>query len=417
MLMPHRDDIVLMLAYHYPPDTAIGGARPYRFAKFLKRMGYRVHVIANRWEGDPEPDVTYLPDPFWATPRDGFGWQLELFCRRFLIRAAFGLRWAFRAAEIGRAFIRDNSGHRITIFSTFPPVGSHLAAYLIAGTEPAPWIADFRDPLGDLRVWDGAPTLHKASVVGFERMIMRRVDVVIANASAAATHFRHAYPKKEICTIWNGFDPADRLGTLPIPDRKEIVLTHTGALYLGRTAVPILESLRRLIDTGRLAAGDIKVRLIGHAARACLPAPEFLDKAGRQGWLDVVEGGVPRDEAIDAMRSSNALLLIQPQSTLQVPGKLFEYLLTGHPILAFVPRGSSVEWILENSGVPYGCVHPEDPPAAIDDAVLAFLQRDLRPVPPNSWFEENFNAERQTLQLHDLISTLHVQPRSEMVKV
>jgi hypothetical protein len=44
--MPPIDDIVLIVAYHYPPDPGIGGARPYRFAKYLKRMGYRIHVIA-----------------------------------------------------------------------------------------------------------------------------------------------------------------------------------------------------------------------------------------------------------------------------------------------------------------------------------------------------------------------------------
>ena len=73
--MPTCDDIVLILAYHYPPDPGIGGARPYRFTKYLKRMGYRVHVIAASHEGPPERDVTYVPDPFDAMPRAGIGWQ------------------------------------------------------------------------------------------------------------------------------------------------------------------------------------------------------------------------------------------------------------------------------------------------------------------------------------------------------
>jgi hypothetical protein len=412
-----RDDIVLILAYHYPPDPGIGGARPYRFSKYLKRMGYRVHVIAAPHEGTPEPDVTYVPDPFHALPRGGVGWQMERFCRRFFLLGASGLRWAWSAAEIGRAFIRENAGHRITVFSTFPPVGTHLAAYLIAGTERVPWIADFRDPLGDLRAWRGAKQLHKASLVLFERIIMRRVDMVIANTDAAATHFERHYRKIAggVHVIWNGFDPEERFGPTTLPDRRELVLTHTGSLYAGRTAVPVLESLQRVFDVGRLAVDRVKVRLIGSAAAFCLPDRNFLDRAGKQGWLDLVTSPVSRQEAVAAMRGSDVLLLLQPQSTVQVPGKLFEYILMGRPILALVPHGSAVEWILRNSGVTSACVHPEDPPVVTDDAIVTFFNSDLRPAFPNAWFEENFNAQYQAEQLHGLIRTLHAQSSSDVV--
>jgi glycosyltransferase involved in cell wall biosynthesis len=407
--MAAPEHVVLILAYHYPPDTAIGGARPYRFVKYLKRMGYGVHVIASASEGAREEDVTYLPDPFYATPHDGLGWEMERFCRRFFLQGGTGMRWARRAAKVGRAFIRENAGRRITLLSTFPPLGPHFAGYLIAGTEPVPWIADFRDPLGDLRTWQFATRLHKASLVVFERITMRRVDMIVANTDTAAAYFEREYPEKagSLHVIWNGFDPEERVGSLPAPDRRGTVLTHTGTLYYGRTPVPVLESLQRLFDSGRLPVERVKIRLIGSAAPACLPAAEFVDHATTQGWLDLIPNAVPRDEAVAAMRGSDALLLLQPQSSLQVPGKLFEYLLTGHPILAFVPRGSPVEWILQNSGVTYSCVHPEDSRAEMDQAVLAFFQSDLRPALPNAWFEEHFNAERQTEQLHQLITKLH----------
>ncbi len=417
--MPERENILLMFAYHYPPDPGIGGVRPYRLRKYLERLGYRVHVVAAEHEGEHSAGVTYIPDPFWATPRDGIGWEVERFVRRFLLRGANGLRWARQAAEAGRAFIRENAGHRITLLSTFPPPGAHFAAHLIAATERVPWVADFRDPLGDLRAWRGATRLHKASLVCFERMIMRRIDTIIANTDGAATYFERTYPgkAKRVHVIWNGFDPEERIIPVAIPPRREIVLTHTGTLYQGRTAVPVLESLQRIFDAGRLPPACVKVRLIGFAAPVCLPPPDFLERATKQGWLDIQPTAVGREEAATAMRTSDALLLLQPQSVLQVPGKLFEYVLTGRPILALVPRQSPVEWILQNSGVSYGCVHPEDPPAVADDAMIAFLQSDMSPRLPNSWFEENFNAERQAEQLHNLITSLHALPSPPMARV
>ena len=36
---------ILIVAYYFPPGQEIGGARPYRFYKYLKRMGYECQVI------------------------------------------------------------------------------------------------------------------------------------------------------------------------------------------------------------------------------------------------------------------------------------------------------------------------------------------------------------------------------------
>jgi hypothetical protein len=409
--MQTRDDLVLIFAYHYPPDTAIGGARPYRFSKYLQRLGYRIQVIsAAKAGGTPEPGVSYIADPFYATPRDGAGWQVERAIRRTLLPGASGLRWALRASELARCVIRENAGSRVTLLSTYPPVGAHVAGWLTARSENIPWIADFRDPMADRRVLDGATALHKISLGFLERwFVLRRASLMIANTDVAAGHYLREYPgrARDIRLIWNGFDPEQRLEPIYVPGREQTMLTHTGELYVGRTAAPVLESIQRLIDSGRLRAGRIRVRLVGPAAPYCLPQPEFLERARAQGWLDLVNDSVPREEALNLMRSSDALLLLQPQSTVQVPGKLFEYLLTGHPILAFVPTNSPVERILEKSGIQYRCVHPEDSGAGFDDTIAAFFELPMEPARPSAWFEDNFSAEKQADQLDRLIRELH----------
>jgi len=57
--------------------------------------------------------------------------------------AELGTRWAYDASRVARAYIRAHPGVRVTIFSTFPPLGSHLAALQLASAEGFPWIADF----------------------------------------------------------------------------------------------------------------------------------------------------------------------------------------------------------------------------------------------------------------------------------
>src|SRR5689334_16851055 len=54
---------VIILAYSYPPDGAVGGWRPYRFARHLPACGFEVHVVtASRQDRDAPANVHYTPD-------------------------------------------------------------------------------------------------------------------------------------------------------------------------------------------------------------------------------------------------------------------------------------------------------------------------------------------------------------------
>src|SRR6202030_4359831 len=138
-----------------------------------------------------------------------------------------------------------------------------------------------------------------------ERVIARRADAVIANTDEALYRWQHKFPSSsnKFHLIWNGFDPEDRIQPLPIPSRDYKVLSHVGNLYHNRSASPILESIARLISTGRLARGRLRVRLIGSAQADCIPDPEFVQRAKTQGWLDLVNETVPQPEASQVART------------------------------------------------------------------------------------------------------------------
>jgi hypothetical protein len=232
---------------------------------------------------------------------------------------------------------------------------------------------------------------------------------VIANTDAALAKWQERLPllSNRCRLIWNGFDPEERIQALPIitPNRK--VLSHVGELYHGRVVTPILESIARLIAANRLHAGNVLVRLIGPALTECLPSPEFIQRAKSDGWLELVTERIPQQEAIRITQTSSSLLLIQTQSATQVPGKLFEYLQVGRPILGFVQQHSPSERLLERSGVPYLCVYPGSTPETIDNIVADFFDLPCTPVGANSWFEEQFNAAHQARVLDALIQFTH----------
>jgi glycosyltransferase involved in cell wall biosynthesis len=400
------EHLVIVFAYHYPPENAIGADRPFRFAKYLARLGYTCRVFtAAEQAGRRKPDVEHVPDPFFTCSRRSFAWQLERAIRKFVLPGELGTQWAYHACRAAQAFLRKRRGVPVTVFSTFPPLGAHLGAWQLARAERLPWIADFRDPFPD---WSGHPeirTHHRAAYRRLEQAIVRRADALIANTDAARSAWIGKFPSCDgkIQVIWNGFDPEERVGPLPIPSREYRVLSHMGQLYKERNATPVLESVARLVAAGRLPADRLRVRLIGTVEAGALPEPEFLERAQSQGWLDLRTEWIGRDEALDIERSSDGLLLLQPQSSTQVPGKLFEYLQIGRPILAFVQPNSPSKRLLERGGVAYRCVHPGSAPSEIDEAVAGFFELPSAPVAPSAWFEEQFNAESQTRVLDSLI--------------
>src|SRR5579863_7777324 len=90
--------IVLIFAYHYPPENAIGGARPFRFAKYLSRLGYTCRVFtAAEQVGGNDSQTVYVPDPFVRSPRRDLGWQFERAMRKVVLPGEAGTRWSYRA--------------------------------------------------------------------------------------------------------------------------------------------------------------------------------------------------------------------------------------------------------------------------------------------------------------------------------
>jgi hypothetical protein len=401
---------VLFVAYHYPPENTIGAARPFRFAKYLAQHGYACHVLtAADVTRRPDLSATYIPDRFLTAPAKGIGFQIERAVRKLLLPGTIGTQWSRAVYHAGLDFVRQHPGDPITLFSTFPPVGVHAAGYMLARKTRLPWIADFRDPMGNNPINNRLGSHTRALYLQLEKRIVNTAAAVLANTDSAESilkrHYSHAASK--IHLMWNGFDPEHRITALPLPQRPYRLFTHTGELYEGRTITPILFSVKRLIDAGRLAPSGIRISLIGPLEPHCVPTPAFLRSAQAAGWLSVTPRQIPKADAQITAQISDGLLIVQPQSAVQVPGKLFEYLQIGRPVLALVPPDSAIERLLGRAGVPFRCLYTSMPEEAFDTALLEYLNLPATPTPANGWFEETFNAANQTASLASLIRTLN----------
>src|SRR5215831_6936259 len=88
--------LVLMFAYHYPPENSIGGERPFRFSKYLSRLGYscRVFTAADQ-TGREDPNTEFIADPFFAEQRRKLPWQFERALRKIFLPGELGTQWSY----------------------------------------------------------------------------------------------------------------------------------------------------------------------------------------------------------------------------------------------------------------------------------------------------------------------------------
>lgn len=407
--------LVILVTYYFPPGGEIGGQRPFRFYKYLQRMGYECQVItASQPADEVSPFVTWVPDSLanvWdgtSTSKLSREGKIELLARRFFFPGHLGLAWSLKVARRCRSILEAHRGRNAVVFTTYPPLGVLLAGLLIRWRSGIPWVCDFRDPMAfDTKVVR-VSRWHVYCNRKLERLALRAADFIIANTQSAAETLMEHYPwtGSKLRVIWNGFDPEERPQARPLPARRKRTTVHTGSLSFGRNPNRILESMSRLWQSGSEEARQTKMVLVGciEMEKAGLNR-EVCEQGQSEGWLELIPP-VARPEAHRISEEADGLLLVQPHTKIQVPGKLFEYLCIGRPILALVPRQSAVEYVLGQAGVPYICVYVDDEPDTVDRKMLEFLSLPQTPTRYSEWFETNFNAEQQTHQLAEIIEAL-----------
>ena len=283
--------LLLLFAYHFPPENAIGGLRPYRFSKYLARLGVSPHTITGADVSTrPDLEAETVSDPFVTRPRQGLGWQIERAIRKFLLPGATGSQWAVHAYIAACKFLDSLKTCPPTfVFSTYPPLGTPLAGYFLARRRNLPWILDFRDPMGDNPGDKHLAGCQKAIYRYLERKFISAAACVLANTDAAQTRLQQAYPNMayKIHLLWNGFDPEQRLAPLPVLKRDQRIYSHVGELYGGRVITSLLLSIDRLIQAGRLSPKEILIQLIGPVRSTSVPPPDFLAQAADLGWLKI----------------------------------------------------------------------------------------------------------------------------------
>ena len=431
---------LLLVSHYFPPMGGAGVQRALKFARYLGEHGVQVSVLAGEDPGylqdasllaELPPGLRVLRVPhrtllqrMLARRATGAtadatrgGAAVSPAWRDALLGAWAALQWPderggwARAARLpGRRLLRE-AGIDI-VMSTAPPAAAHALAWRMACDAGLPWVADWRD------LWADNPG---STLPAWRRALDRRTEARWLRDAAGVVAVtptwqrRYAQQLGERCPVaWipNGYDEAD-FAALPLPRAAPqdgaLRLVHVGSFYGPRDPAPLLDALERVLRRRAGHAPALKLRLVGAIGSRFEPALAAFE-VRRPG---VVERRpyVPHAEALAEMCAADALLLVVGAGDGRraevvagtLPGKLFEYLRAGRPVLLLGdPAGDAAE-LLRRHG--RGWIADETRPAEIAEALAALCDgRAPPPAPPEprvARFERRALAGELAAFLHE----------------
>lgn len=435
---------LLLITYHFPPDTAVGGLRWERQAAYLAARGWDVDVIARdlappgitdgtRIRCLPENVIIYSAreyEPLIAragriafdikrriTPKrsttigplvdtDALRWTSSRGISRAhaaLVHIARETQWADEAIRLGRELAA--SERYDVVASSGPPHMAHEAARAIAAATGLPLVIDLRDPWGGWKrvPEDYASPLWFAHTKRYERKAVLAARLVVMNTDLARDDMRARYPSvaERVVTIRNGSDD-DRVPV--VPDDSRFRIRFAGTIYLDRdprlvfrAAAAVVRRLGLTPDLFQLEfMGDVSE--FGGRSLLAIAADEGLD-----GFV-AVEGRRPRSEAMRFLAGASMLLSLPQDADLCVPAKIFEYTKFNAWILILATEGSATAGVFAGSGADVVDPADIDRMAEVISARYTEFRRDGRrqPVGDDGRFERKRQAELLAQHLDEI---------------
>ena len=219
------------------------------------------------------------------------------------------------------------------IYSTGGSASAHVAALFIKQWTGVKWLAETQDPLVHDRDWQRSKMVLRL-YKGLEKRICEQADAFIFLVRAAMEHCsQRVNGNCQGAVVYPGSVPG--LFKQRYTRGSRCHFAHFGSLAGSRNLVVFFQALRQLLDKNPELSSLIQVDIYGSFDGRSVREMEQQ----KLEQLAVHHGAVPRKEAMVAMEKADCLLLIQNIiffSCETIPSKVYEYLLTGRPILGLL---------------------------------------------------------------------------------
>ncbi len=371
---------VLIITYYWPPAGGPGVQRILKFAKYLPQFDWQP-LILTVTDGeypalDPslkaeipeearifktrslEPNHFYkkfvglkkdssVPTAVLAEENSSAKKSLAHWIRLNLFIPDAKIGWLPYAHAKGKKIIDEYKPD--VIFSSSPPPTVHLIARRLKFYRNLKWVADFRDPWTDIHYYENKNRLGITKNIdqNLENKVLADADKIICISQLDIEHdFSNKINVDKCINIPNGFDEEDFKATTAKSDSgKKFTLLHLGAVGIERNPVQLFNTVHSLHEKKTINPESFLLRFIGSVEQEIV---NTVDRLGINNYVEFIEY-MPHAQAVEQSTQASAMLLLVTQSKKNfriLPGKTFEYLRTGKPILALGPQHGEVDRIL-----------------------------------------------------------------------
>jgi len=367
---------VLIISYYWPPSGGVGVLRCLKFVKYLHNFGWEPVVYSpfnanyllrdnTNFKDIPE-DVELLKgpivEPFSAykflsgrkkdDPTDPVHVRNK---KHFIDNFAIWVRGNFFIPDARCLWIRPSvrylkkylKEHPVdAIFTDGPPHTNTLIGMKLSSELGIPWLADFQDP------WTQADYYQRYKIMYWANKRHHRLEQKVFQTAGKITIASPSWAKnleqigaRNVGVIYYGYDEDDFKKRVPVPD-PDFTIVHTGQLGFDRNPDVLFHVLKELKNELAGFAAHLKLVFAGNIDFSV--KKEIVENGLGENFCD--QGFVTRDRALQL--NMNARLLLLPLNKSgnadgRIPGKLFENLRTGRPILCLGPSDSDVARIIE----------------------------------------------------------------------
>lgn len=417
---------VLVIAYYFPPMGFSGIQRTLKFVKYLPDYGWHPTVLTVTPHAYYAFDDTFLdeltgkPVEIWRTPPGGIFSAMKKRrtvslsnerLRKFLNRASqfffipdnkIGWRKQVRGFLAGK-----DLSHYDMIYATAPPFTDHLIGVELKERYDIPLVLDFRDAWVEYpyhKYWTG---WHRKRHEALERGVVRAADAVVTTnryvrdlllARQGPSAEERSEVERRMHIITQGFDAADfeqpiDVSVAPV-DRSTINFVYTGLFYEDRDPLVLYRALIAIRERRPEIYHRMKFYMVGYVQE------EYQEMAREMGVDDriVYCGYVEHHVAVAWVRQADVLWFNigarhKGYETVS-PGKAFEYLGSGKPIVALLPENQIREIL---SGFDHTFIVDPDDHERLAAVLVDLTERHERGALPEGDREKISHYDRRQL--------------------
>lgn len=370
---------LLIITYYWPPTGGSGVQRWVKFSKYLPEFGWQPVIYTPE---NPEqlaydesllkeiPECaevikTRIVEPYELyrkltgaskqkevnplnQQKKNWKQKLSLWVRGNLFIPDPRISWVRPSVKYLKKYLREHPVDAVV--TTGPPQSMHLIGRGLKRALGVKWIADFRDPWTEMFYYKhmGLNACSDRKHRSLERSVLDEADIVIAVSPPVRDDFA-AKTTTPVHLITNGYDPDDFPQSVQQRDTEKFTIVHTGLFAADGDPVNLWKALSQRCAEDAEFASRLQIRLAGKTDA------QVISSIREHGLADklVDLGYLPHEQIVKEQQAADILILPlrqEPEYAKVLPGKIFEYLASGRPVLGIGQEDGAAAQLLEDAG-------------------------------------------------------------------